>query len=390
MSDLRAKLVLTLDDQLSKAAKAALGGLDAAVKQARPGVRGLGDDMDRLAGTGRDDKGRFLPKGIGEEAAKAGAPVDTLGLGLDKLNTSGRDGKGRFLPRGVGDEAQKAAPKLRGLAAAVATFNERIEAGHKRLFAFREAAGSLDDAGDTFGKMGDGLLGAVGSAKDSAVGFDRAFTDIKVKAGLSGEDLDALKLKTMALGEEFGVLPSEVAKGIDVLAAAGQTAKELNGEGLRDMMMAAKLGFSDFNTTATVGTGIMAVYGGTAAENKTMMLQLANAVNASKISMEDLNYGLQDNMTIAKQAGVAYTDLLTMEALLGQKNIKGGVANTATKSLISLLGNPKKDAQKDLASLFGSSKKAKAAFFDKDGVRRQVPEVLAEIQKALDGSKNKK
>ncbi len=360
MSDLRAKLVLTLDDQLSKAAKTALGGLDAAIKQARPGVQGLGADVDKL-GAGRDTKGR-LPKGIRE----------------------------------IGEEANRSAPRLRGFAAAVAAFNAKIEAGHKRLFAYREAAGALDDAAQMVGGAGDRMLGMVGGVTDAAVGFERAFTDIKVKANLTDDQLLALRKQTMELGAQFGVLPSDVAKGIDVLAAAGQTADDLK-TGLPDMMMAAKLGFSDFNTTATVATGILAVYGSKSddaatktAANRDMLLQLANAVNASKISMEDLNYGLQDNMTIAKQAGVAYTDLLTMEALLGQKNIKGGVANTATKSLISLLGNPKKDAGKDLTSLFGSSKKAKAVFWDKDGARREVPVVLAEIQKALDGSKNKK
>lgn len=354
MTDLRAKLTLTLDDRLSRAARAALGSL-------------------------------------GDEAGRAKAPVYQLDGALDKLMRKKSD-PGALL-RGAGNEAFKAQAKVRGLAGAVAAFNAKIEAGHKKLFAFREAAGALDDAAGTLHGMSDGIFSAVGGAKDAAVGFDKAFTDISVKSGFAGKDLEDLRLKTMNLGEEFGVLPSEVAKGIDVLAAAGWT-KELKGDALRDMMMTAKLGFSDFNTTATVGTGILAVYGSTqtdatrkAAENKEMMLQLANAVNASKISMEDLNYGLQDNMTIAKQAGVAYTDLLTMEALLGQKNIKGGVANTATKSLISLLGNPKKDAQKDLASLFGSKAKAKAIFFDENGVRRQVPQVLASIQTALDTSK---
>lgn len=354
MSDLRAKLTLTLDDRLSRAARAALGSL-------------------------------------GDEAGRAKAPVYQLDGALDKLMRKKSD-PGALL-RGAGNEAFKAQAKVRGLAGAVAAFNAKIEAGHKKLFAFREAAGALDDAAGTLHGMSDGIFSAVGGAKDAAVGFDKAFTDISVKSGFAGKDLEDLRLKTMSLGEEFGVLPSEVAKGIDVLAAAGWT-KELKGDALRDMMLTAKLGFSDFNTTATVGTGILAVYGSTqtdatkkAAENKEMMLQLANAVNASKISMEDLNYGLQDNMTIAKQAGVAYTDLLTMEALLGQKNIKGGVANTATKSLISLLGNPKKDAQKDLASLFGSKAKAKAIFFDENGVRRQVPQVLASIQQALDTSK---
>lgn len=382
MSDLRAKLTLTLDDQLSRAAKAALGSLKVGSEAAVKGVHGLGVELDKLSASGRDNKGRFLPKGIGEEAEKAKAPVYGLGGALDGLMKRKSD-PGAVL-KGAGSEAFKAAPKVRKLSDAFDAFNRKVEAGHKRLFALREAAGAMDDAAGTIGGASDKIIGGLGGAAKSSIDFNKQFVDIGVKANLSGADLETLRQNAMALGEEFGTMPGEVAKGIDVLSAAGWGGDKLKGDGLRDMMMAAKLGFSDFNTTAAVGTGILAVYAGSADENRTTMLQLANAVNASKISMEDLNYGLQDNMVIAKQAKMSITDLLAVEALLGMKNIKGGVANTATKNLAMLLGNPGAEAQKELTKLFGSKSKAKLALFDEKGVRRQVPEVLATIRKQLD------
>lgn len=371
MSDLRAKLTLTLDDQLSRAARAALGSLKAGSEAAVKGVHGLGVELDKLG-----DGGSPM-KALGADAVKAQAPVAALGTAL-------------------GTVTKQAIPKVRTLGEAFDTFNRKVEAGHKKLFALREAAGAMDDAAATIGGASNKIMGGLGSAAKSSIDFNAQFVDIGVKAGMNGAELEALRQNAMSLGEEFGTMPGEVAKGIDVLSAAGWGGDKLKGDGLRDMMMAAKLGFSDFNTTAAVGTGILAVYGSTSsnaaqasAENRDTMLQLANAVNASKISMEDLNYGLQDNMVIAKQAKMSITDLLAVEALLGMKNIKGGVANTATKNLAMLLGNPGKEAQTELTKLFGSKSKAKLALFDEKGVRRQVPEVLATIRKQLDAGGGK-
>lgn len=336
---LRAKFTLDLDDNLSRRARDALGRFRREV-----------DDTAAASGRGRDALGRF-----------------TKGLG------------------GAGQGADAAKSKLTGFSAALRKFNDDMEAGHKQVWAFNEASGSMREAGESLTSVGQKALGLALGPEKAARSFQKAFTDIAIKADkLGDEQIESLKDKTQALAVEFGTLPSKVAAGIDTLSAAGWSKQLVEGENLRQMIVGSKLAFSDFDKTAAVTTGVLGAYGTQAGDVGEVVMMLANAVNASKIGMDDLAYSLTDNMAVAKDAGMSFKDLITMQALLGQANIKGGVANTATKNLAAMLVNPNSDAQKQLDKLFGGYRKGKAVLFDKDNNLRAIPEILAAIEKQMD------
>lgn len=338
MSDLRAKLTLTLDDQLSGAAKAALGALR-----------------------------------TGSESAVKG--VHSLGVELDKLGASGQSSKG-LLPKGIGEEASKLSPKLRTLSGVFDGMNQRIRASYKnagdlgrRFDVLKIAAGNMiaGAASSTIRGVGDALVGSA----TSAIKFESELANV-------AKVVDGLKTPTGQITAEYSAMEKKILELSTTIAGPGAAgfAQIYAAAGEAGIAKQELDQFAESAAKVSVAFGISAEAAGDG------MAKLRSGLSLSQDEVESLagtmNY-LSDSMAVNAQqamqvaltsggvgraANVSGQEVVGLGAAMISAGAQADVAATASKNYILSL------SAGDTATL-RQRKAFKALGFDAEDVARR-------------------
>lgn len=310
MSDLRAKLTLTLDDQLSRAAKAALGSLKVGSEAAVRGVHGLGVELDKLGG----DSGRLVKNDV-------------------------------VLAR-IGTEASKTSPKLRTLGDVFDTLNRKIAAGYKhsggltkQFGALNVAAGNLI-AGATSSAI-RGMGGALVESATSAIKFESEMANV-------AKVVDGLKTPAGAITAEYSAMEKKVLELSTTIAGPGAA-------GFAQIYAAAGeagIAKQDLDRFAESAAKVSVAFGVSAEEAGDGMAKLRSGLSLSQTEVESLagtmNY-LSDGMAvnarqamqvaltsggIGRTANVSAQEVVGLGAAMISAGAQADVAATASKNYI--------------------------------------------------------
>lgn len=222
--------------------------------------------------------------------------------------------------------------------------------------------------------MGGAVLGTGAAMIKPAVEFEQAFAKVQALTRLDKNNSeDAAKIKALRdqainLGATTAFTSSQVAEAQGYLAMAGfDTEKILSS--ISSVLNVSMASGTDLARVSDIMSDISSGFKIPANEMQRVADVLTYTFTTSNTSIETLYETMKEGGPIMSALGQSFESTAAMVGLMGNVGIKGSSAGTALKNIgLNLIGN------KHLKKL-GIREK------DKKGNMRQLPEILAEINK---------
>lgn len=235
------------------------------------------------------------------------------------------------------------------VAADLSEFNSQFEQG-------LEGAG---DAASNFAGKIAGVLAFTGAAVsfasviDKGNEFTRTLNAMSGVTGATGDQMDVIKAKAMALGNDVelsATSANDAAAAMTELAKGGFSVDQ-SMEAAKGTLQLAAAAQIDAAEAATIQSQALQAFGLDASYAATASDVLANAANASSAEITDIAAGLQQSGTVANGFGVSMEDTATMLGLFANAGITGSDAGTLLKSSLLALTDQGKPAQAAIEEL---------------------------------------
>lgn len=247
----------------------------------------------------------------------------------------------------------------------VAWSNQQIEANKARQQALM---------GEAMGVAA--LAGSVVAALQPAIRFEQSMAEVGAVANASDEDLAALTSTARELGAKTSWSASQAAEGMKYLSMAGFEANETIAA-MPGMLNLASAGATDLGQAADIASDILSAFQMEAGEIGHLGDVLTNTFTSSNTDLSMLGETMKYVAPVAQSLGISLEDTAAMAGKLGDAGIKGSMAGTSLRAMMSRLAAPTKEARNALKALGVQT-------LDADGNLRDFHTILAEIDAGLD------
>lgn len=234
-------------------------------------------------------------------------------------------------------------------------------------------AGSAGYASMTGAAMGAGVLSSVNTGME----FQAAMSRVGAVSGATGEDFSKLEAQAKELGRSTVWSASQAAEGMQYLAMAGFKTNDILAT-MPGMLSLASAGQVELAEAADIASNILSGFGMEASEIGRVGDILTTTFTGSNTSLSGLGSTMKYAAPVAKSMGASLEVTAAMAAKLGDAGIQGEMAGTALRNVMLKLASPTGEAAKTMEALGVSA-------VDADGKIRQIPDVLADLNKAMSG-----
>ena len=181
--------------------------------------------------------------------------------------------------------------------------------------------------------------------------FELEMAKVKAVSGATADEFKALSDNAKELGRSTIFSAREVA-GLQLeFAKLGFTAKQITGVTEATLNLAQASG-SDLARSAEVAGATLRGFGLDVSETGRVTDVMAKSFSTSSMDMESFAEGMKMVAPIAKSAGMSLEETTAMMSLLANAGVKGSMAGTQLRRIISELattGKPTTEAIRDLA-----------------------------------------
>lgn len=221
--------------------------------------------------------------------------------------------------------------------------------------------------GTAFTAAGVAVGAGLGMAVKTAADFDAQMSRVGAISGATKGEFQKLRKSALDLGASTSKSASEVAKGQEVLAALGFTAKDIIGA-MPGVISAAEASGADMAKTAEVMASALNIFGLEASEANRVADVLAQTANQSAADIGDMSYALKYAGPVAANLGVSIEELSASIGIMTDAGLDGSSAGTALRAgLLSLL-KPSEQNSKLMDRLGITMEDANGKFVGIDGV----------------------
>ncbi|MDR3351901.1 MAG: phage tail tape measure protein [Zoogloeaceae bacterium] len=205
--------------------------------------------------------------------------------------------------------------------------------------------------------------------------FEAAMSKTQALARLDKDSEAMVELREQArkLGAETSFTASQAAQAQGFLAMAGfNKDKILNA--MPSTLDLARASDVDLQRTADIASNILSAFKLDASEMPRVADTLTMAFTTSNVSLEQLAETMKYVAPIAQEAGMSMEEAAAMSGMLGNVGIQGSNAGTALRAMITRL-----------SAGTGALKKLGVSAKDSSGNLRAIPEILADVNNAMQG-----
>lgn len=253
-------------------------------------------------------------------------------------------------------------------------------------------ADGAEQAGDRLTNIGSGLksmgqsmsmyitapLAGLGiAATKTAMEFEAQMSRVGAIAGATSEEMDQLKEAALELGASTSKSASEVAVGMEKMAASGYNTNQILAA-MPGIIAAAEASGEDMALVTDVVSSALNSFGLEASEATHVADVLAQAANQSSADINDLGYSFSYAAPVAKGLGISLEELAAATGIMADAGIKGERAGTSLRSALLRLSDPPKEARDALNGL-GIS------VLDSKKQMKPFSQIIGEVKKATDG-----
>jgi len=243
---------------------------------------------------------------------------------------------------------------------------------------FKELEGNIRNAAiGMTATISASFAGMTVVTKRGAGAFEKSMNNVHAALrGISGDQLEALSQAARKLGPEVGRGAKEAADGIETLALAGMSARDILGGGLEQTLRLAAANAAELGSSAALVTDVMAQFNKSTSDLEAVVNQVTGSLDASKLGFNDFKDAIAQGGGVAGAAGVSFEDFNT--ALAGTAALfgSGSDAGTSFKTFITTL-TPK---SKEAAAMM---EKLGLDFYDATGKMKGLAEISDMLREKL-------
>lgn len=268
------------------------------------------------------------------------------------------------------------------------SFSEAEKAAQNFQRNVESTSSKISDVGAKISSVGKKITGAVSAAATSfgavsgmvvKVGsdFEAQMSRVQAISGATASEFEALREQAIQLGAETSFSASEAAQGMENLAAAGFTTREIMDAmpGLLDMAAASG---EDLATSSDIAAATLRGFGLAASEAGHVADVLAENANRTNSSVTETGEAMKYIAPVARATGISMEETAAAIGIMANAGIQGSQAGTTLRGALSRLSKPTKSMVEAMDAL-GIS------FYDSDGKMKSLSEQVAMLESAMSG-----
>ena len=232
-----------------------------------------------------------------------------------------------------------------------AKLQDRLERTGKRL---RDIGQRMQSVGKSMatsmGAATAAIGGALGFAVKTSMDFEAQMDRVGAIAGANSKELKAMEKAALDLGASTSKSASEVAEGMELMAAMGYNANQIIAA-MPGVIAAAEASGEDMALVAETVAAALNSFGLEAKEASRVADVLAQSANMSAAGIRDMQYAFKYAAPVAKSLGISLEELSAAVAIMSNAGIRGEQAGTTLRAALLRLSKPPKEAAKALDSL---------------------------------------
>lgn len=290
----------------------------------------------------------------------------------------GRDAKGRFT---AGIEVAVIDRSTAPLRAITNNFRTLEMAGKKASKAFdlsakiKQSADNLKDFSDEIGDLAKKPV-------EKFMDFEKQMSKVRAATFNGDQSAEAkrgfeeLSATARKLGADTQFSGMQAAEGMEILATQGFNAAQQMAA-MPGILNVAAASTESIATSSEIATAAMNQFGLKAGDMGRIGDVLIKTANSSSTGLVDIGEAMKYTGTEAAKAGVSLEKTTAMIGVLGDAGVKGSMAGTALRAMLSGFQAPSKQGKSALQFLGINTK-------DKAGNLRPIEELLADMDRAMD------
>jgi len=242
--------------------------------------------------------------------------------------------------------------KVSGFTAGMKTAQKATDDFANRTAAFaKEHEQNLDRVGKASMVMGGALLAGVGLAVKSFMEFDSAMSEVKASTHETEANMNLLREAAIDAGAATSFSAKEAAQGIDELAKAGVSTKDILGGGLTGALSLAAAGSLEVGKAAEISASALTQFKLSGDKVPHLADLLAAGAGKAQGSVEDLGMALNQTGLVAASTGLNIEETTGGLAAFASAGLTGSDAGTSMKTMLQRLTPQSKEAAEKMQEL---------------------------------------
>ncbi|MDM5239103.1 phage tail tape measure protein [Bacillus cereus] len=242
------------------------------------------------------------------------------------------------------------------------------------------ASGALFATGAAATIAGGAIVAGLGSSVKVAADFESQMSKVGAISGATGGQLSSLTETAKELGASTTKSASEVAVGMQNLAASGFEVNDIIGA-MPGIIAASEAAQEDMAMTSETVAAALNAFGMEAKESSHIADVLAQSANQSAAGILDMQYSFKYAAPVAKMLGISLEELAAATGIMSDSGIKGEQAGTSLRAALLRLSDPPKSARTALADLG-------ITIQDSSGKMLPFHDIIGQVGKATEGMGN--
>jgi TP901 family phage tail tape measure protein len=219
---------------------------------------------------------------------------------------------------------------------------------------FRDIGQRMQNVGQSmaasFGAATVAIGGALGFAVKKSMDFEAQIDRVGAVAGATPAEIKKLEKAALDLGASTSKSATEVAQGMEIMAAMGYNTNQILAA-MPGIIAAAEASGEDMALVAETVSAALNAFGLSASEASRVADVLAQAANDSAAGVQDMQYTFKYAAPIAKQLGISLEQLAAATEIMANNGIKGEQAGTTLRAALIRLSDPPREAANTLEAL---------------------------------------
>lgn len=243
----------------------------------------------------------------------------------------------------------------------------------------------ITKAGEEISSVGDKLstrvtlpiVGLGAAAAKVGMDFDSGMSRVKAISGATGEEFTKLHDQALQLGADTAFSAKQAAEGMENLASAGFSTEEIM-QAMPGMLDLAASSGEDLSNSSDIAASTLRGFGLEADKAGHVADVLAKNAAATNAAVGDTGEALKFIAPAAHAAGISLEETTAAIGILANSGIKGTMAGTTLRSILTRLASPAKEAA-DAMALIGFKA------FDAQGKMLPLSGIINNLTKSLKG-----
>lgn len=244
---------------------------------------------------------------------------------------------------------------------------------------------SINNVGSSMRNVGSNMslyftlpvVAGFGAAIKTGADFEQQMARVGAIAGSSKTELKSLSDQAVDLGAKTSLSASEVAKGMEELAALGMSTNQIM-KAMPGVISAAEASGSDLATTASIMASSLNSFNLKANDSSHVADLLATAANDSAADIQYMGEALKYASTPAHALGITLEDTSAAIEVMSNSGLDGSQAGTALRASFIRLAKPTNQSQKAIDKLGISLTNSKGKFVG-------MPNLIGQFKNSLQG-----